>query len=133
MSSMLFIVSTCANLSLRAVEKSAVPLSAGSPDMRESQLHRGECWDTEIFGTTPFPLTADMCRRGIENRGSAAYRSAVVARIRRGKCLRIAALGGSITCGVMSWPAPDKNNSPHISQHNKTDITLVITADLTIN
>ena len=87
---MLFILGTCVNLSLRAVEK-----SAGSPE-----LHRGKCWDTEIFGTTPFPLTADMCRRGIENRGSVAHRSAVVAKIRRGGGLRIAALGGSITFGV---------------------------------
>jgi len=119
MSSMLFIVSTCANLSLRAVEKSAVPLSAGSPDMRESQLHRGECWDTEIFGTTPFPLTADMCRRGIENRGSAAYRSAVVARIRRGKCLRIAALGGSITFGVNLCGHRDGGHAPGACGHDE--------------
>ena len=34
---------------------------------------------------------------------------------------------------ALSWRAPDKNNSPLISLHNKTDITLVITADLTIN
>ena len=33
----------------------------------------------------------------------------------------------------VSWRAPDKNNSPLISLHNKTGITLVITADLTIH
>ena len=34
---------------------------------------------------------------------------------------------------VLSWRVPDKNNSPLMSLHNKTVITLVITADLTIS
>lgn len=60
-----------------------------------------------------------MCRRGIENRGSAAYRSAVVARIRRGKCLRIAALGGSITCGVNLCGHRDGGHAPGACGHDE--------------
>jgi len=57
------------------------------------------CWDKVILGPTPNPLTRTMCRKAVRSIGEPGNLRPFHEKLRIGKCVRIVALGGSITLG----------------------------------
>eukprot|EP00041_Stephanoeca_diplocostata_P028090 m.786048 g.786048 ORF g.786048 m.786048 type:complete len:538 (+) comp23304_c0_seq35:132-1745(+) len=58
------------------------------------------CWHDDVFGETSFRLTQSMCARSIKNFGDPSMITRVAKRIDDNLCLKIVAIGGSVTEGI---------------------------------
>ena len=57
------------------------------------------CWEPEVFKPTLFPLTFRQCRKGVVIEGDRSLWNQMAAKLEKGRCVRVVALGGSIAWG----------------------------------
>ena len=57
------------------------------------------CWEPEVFKPTLFPLTFRQCRKGVVIEGDRSLWNQMAAKLEKGGCVRVVALGGSIAWG----------------------------------
>lgn len=58
------------------------------------------CWDSDVWGESPFHLTQKMCRRSYIHHGDIQKGDAVQSMLHTGQCITVAVLGGSVSAGV---------------------------------
>ena len=71
----------------------------------QTQLdERVGCWNVKALGGTKTPLTKAQCRRSRANVGDTSRLRRVMRKLRRGECVVVVALGGSVTEGFPDGP-----------------------------
>ena len=71
----------------------------------QAQLdERVGCWDVKALGGTKTPLTKGQCRRSRANVGDTTRLRRLVRKLRRGECITVVTLGGSVTEGYPTGP-----------------------------
>lgn len=120
--------SLCVWLIVAVLVGSAQALIGAGPSLTTRKLHlafaeagqvkaahrkRGACWDAEVWGSVGAQLSPVMCRKSRVIFGNVQPLANVAQALEKGRCIKVAAIGGSITQGKQAGVIHKDSAWPH--------------------